>query len=88
MRNTLLRKQSPDGLPGDDLFYEHVHLTFDGNYLLARTLGSEAGEVCCRKEIAATVAAGQPWPSEADCARRLAWSDWDKQEALADIFPG
>ena len=24
------------GIPGDGLFYEHVHLTFDGNYLLAR----------------------------------------------------
>ena len=80
-----LRKQSPDGLPGDDLFYEHVHLTFDGNYLLARTLAPKLENLLPEK-IAAQVAAGQPWPSEADCARRLAWSDWDKQEALSDIF--
>ena len=26
------------GLPGDELFYEHVHLTFDGNYHVARAL--------------------------------------------------
>jgi len=32
------------------------------------------------------VAVTQPWPSEADCARRLAWSDWDKQQALADMY--
>ena len=25
-----------DGIAGDSLFYEHVHLTFDGNYVLAR----------------------------------------------------
>ena len=78
-------EQSPDGLPGDDLFYEHVHLTFDGNYLLARTLGPKL-EHLLPEEIAAHVDASQPWPSEADCARRLAWSDWDKQEALSDIF--
>ena len=27
-----------DGIAGEKLFYEHVHLTFDGNYLLARTM--------------------------------------------------
>jgi tetratricopeptide (TPR) repeat protein len=26
------------------------------------------------------------WPSEEDCARRLAWSDWSKQNSLADIY--
>ena len=78
-------EQSPDGLPGDDLFYEHVHLTFDGNYLLARTMAPQLESLLPRK-ITAPVAASQPWPSEADCARRLAWSDWDKQEALSEIF--
>ena len=29
---------SADGSPGEDLFYEHVHLTFEGNYRLAHTL--------------------------------------------------
>ena len=78
-------EQSPDGLPGDDLFYEHVHLTFDGNYLLARTLAPKL-EGLLPKQIAAQVATSQTWPSEADCARRLAWSDWDKQEALSEIL--
>lgn len=78
-------EQSPNGLPGDALFYEHVHLTFEGNYLLARTLAPKLENLLPEK-IVAHVYAGQPWPSEADCARRLAWSDWDKQEALSDIF--
>ena len=26
------------GIPGEGLFYEHVHFTFDGNYLLARAV--------------------------------------------------
>ena len=29
------------GIPGDGLFYEHVHFTFDGNYLLARAVLNE-----------------------------------------------
>ncbi|MDR3459721.1 MAG: tetratricopeptide repeat protein [Verrucomicrobiae bacterium] len=82
---TAFAEQSPDGLPGSDLFYEHVHLTFDGNYLLARTLVPKL-EMLLPERITAQVAASQPWPSEADCARRLAWSDWDKQAALSEIF--
>lgn len=78
-------EKSTNGLPGDDLFYEHVHLTFDGNYLLALTLAPKL-EGLLPKRIAGGVSASQPWPSEADCARRLAWSDWDKQEALSDMF--
>jgi tetratricopeptide (TPR) repeat protein len=78
-------EHSPNGLPGDDLFYEHVHMTFDGNYLLALSIAPKL-EGLLPEKIAAQAPASQPWPSEADCARRLAWSDWDKQEALADIF--
>ena len=78
-------EQSPNGLPGDDLFYDHVHLTFDGNYLLARTLAARL-ENLLPKPTAAHVAAGQAWPSEADCARRLAWSAWNQQKALSDMF--
>jgi tetratricopeptide (TPR) repeat protein len=77
--------QSPQGLPGGDLFYEHAHLTFEGNYLLARTLAPKL-ESLLPEDIASRVAAGQPWPSAADCARRLAWSDWDKREALSEIL--
>jgi tetratricopeptide (TPR) repeat protein len=78
-------EQGPHGLSGGDWFYEHVHLTFDGNYLLARTIAPQLERLLPGK-IAAQVAASQPWPSEADCARRLAWSDYNKQEALSEIF--
>jgi tetratricopeptide (TPR) repeat protein len=76
--------QSPGGLPGNDLFYEHVHLTFDGNYLLARTMAPEL-ESLLPTNISARVAVSQPWPSEIDCQRRLAWSDYYKGEALSEI---
>lgn len=73
-------EQSKDGLPGSEFFYEHVHLTFRGNYLLALTLA---------RQLQAWLPKNAPrsaWPSEADCARRLAWSDWSQQKSLADIY--
>jgi tetratricopeptide (TPR) repeat protein len=79
-----LAARSPAGLPGDDLFYEHVHLTFDGNYLLARTMASQL-EKLLPKNVSDQVPASEPWPSELDCQQRLAWSDRDKQEALLEI---
>ena len=81
---TAFAEQSPEGLPGSNLFYEHVHLTFDGNYLLARTLAPKL-EMLLPGKITAHVSSSQPWPSEADCARRLAWSDWNKQAAWSEI---
>jgi len=82
---TAFADQNPDGLPGDDLFYEHVHLTFDGNYLLARTLAPQLEKLSSAK-LTTRVASGEPWPSEAECARRLAWSDWSRREALAEMY--
>ncbi|MGH8021961.1 MAG: tetratricopeptide repeat protein [Limisphaerales bacterium] len=78
-------EHSPNGLPGDTLFYEHVHLTFAGNYLLALTLAPKLEELLPRR-VTAQVPAGRSWPSEADCARRLAWSDWDKEKAVENIL--
>jgi tetratricopeptide (TPR) repeat protein len=73
---------SPDGAPGWDLFYEHVHLTFEGNCLLARTLVEQI-----EKLLPKNSSSGNPaWPSVADCARRLGRTDRDLRPALTDIL--
>jgi tetratricopeptide (TPR) repeat protein len=72
--------QSKDGLPGDDLFYEHVHLTFEGNYLLARTIAAQI------EKLLPDSAASQSWPSAADCARRLGWTDWSKLVGIRETL--
>ncbi|MGA2247200.1 MAG: tetratricopeptide repeat protein [Verrucomicrobiota bacterium] len=77
--------QSADGLPGDDLFYEHVHLTFAGNYLLARTLMPQI-EKLLPAGVISKAAAGQPWPTETECAGRLAWLERDRKAAFSDIY--
>ena len=37
-----LAQSSPDGIPGLNFFYEHVHLNFAGNYLLALNFAEQA----------------------------------------------
>ena len=78
-------RRSGDGLPGSDLFYDHVHLTFEGNYLLARLIAREA-EKLLPTQIAAVGAADRPWPTLADCAQRLGWSDLSRREAALEML--
>jgi tetratricopeptide (TPR) repeat protein len=69
-----LTTNSPGGICGDELLYEHVHLNFDGNYLLARAWA----------EVIAPLlppGAGQrtgPWASQEACERRLGLTDWNR----------
>jgi tetratricopeptide (TPR) repeat protein len=71
-----LAEASPEGIPGGELFYEHVHLTFQGNYVLARALTEKVEE-----EL--TLPASAPWPDPAKCARRLGHTPRDTQLALS-----
>lgn len=61
----------PHAIPGDELFYEHVHLTFKGNYELARVIFEEAV-----KQVQGG-RAGQA-PSLQQCAKLLGFSDLDR----------
>ncbi|HZV35054.1 MAG TPA: tetratricopeptide repeat protein [Verrucomicrobiae bacterium] len=71
-----------DGLPGWKYFYEHVHLTFEGNCLLARTLAEQIEKLLPEK----LSVSNQPWPSVADCARRLARTDNDLKSAVSEML--
>ncbi|MEI7898823.1 MAG: tetratricopeptide repeat protein [bacterium] len=69
-----------DGIPGRELFYEHVHLTFDGNYLLARTVLDQVSEAL--PALAAARAQG-PVPSRQQCAAALALTALDEYKMAA-----
>jgi tetratricopeptide (TPR) repeat protein len=77
-----LAATSPEGLPGAESFYEHVHLTFEGNYLLARAIAEQVEKLLPRT----VPASSRPWPEMADCARRLARTGRAWQLALSDIL--
>jgi tetratricopeptide (TPR) repeat protein len=74
--------QSQNGIPGEEIFYEHVHLTFGGNYLLARTISEQIEKLLPQK----ITTASKLWPSVKDCSRRLAWTDRDRQWAVSEIL--
>ncbi len=76
-------RASPAGLPGSNLFYEHVHLTFEGNYLLARTLAQQI-EPLLPKHV--DRAAAEDWPTLEQCGARLGWNDWARLRAVNDII--
>ena len=71
--------QSPHGLPGEEFLYEHVHLNFEGNYLVARALAEQIGH-------ALPASAEHPWPTADDCARRLGWNDSTRREGEMEIL--
>lgn len=77
--------QSPAALPGEEFFYEHVHLLFPGNYLLARTLAEQV-EKLLPERVTTRQQAGEPWPSASDCARQLAHTDLDQATAWNSII--
>src|ERR1051326_3739733 len=94
---TILEQGSPDkterageggrGREGDEdsNFYEHVHLTFEGNYRLALLLAQQVATLL-PENVTTTAKAEQPWSSPADCARRLAWTDFSRREAASLMF--
>ncbi len=76
-----LRGASSNSIPGAELFYEHVHLTLEGTYVLARAFYED---VIRSLPLANKREAAQP-PTLEECARRLAWTDWNQLEIFEDM---
>ena len=62
------------GLTGDDEFYDHVHLNFHGNYLVATLLAAAAEKAL----FPSSIAVGPPLP-ETEVAHQLAYTDFDRR---------
>ncbi len=65
------------GISAGDLFYEHVHLTFAGNYLLARAVFEQV--TAALPQLAAVERHGTI-PSRQRCADLLALTPWDEYQ--------
>jgi tetratricopeptide (TPR) repeat protein len=78
-----LAQSSPDGIPGCEFFYEHVHLNFAGNYLLARNFAAQIQELLPGSIVARDRG---DWGSAELCDRRLAVTVWDRQRVWQPIF--
>jgi tetratricopeptide (TPR) repeat protein len=64
---------APNRIPGDELFWDHVHLRFPGNYLVALSFAQKIEESLYSKEAIAKLA---PWISLSDCAQALTLTRW------------
>jgi len=73
-------KRSPQGIPGEEIFYDHVHLNFSGNYWLASLLVPEV-----EKEL--SLATGKPGAllSEKETEHRLAFTDFDRHRVYEEV---
>jgi tetratricopeptide (TPR) repeat protein len=64
---------------GHNLFYEHVHLNFEGNYLLAKTVFEQVEKILPER-IKRQRANARPMLTLTECARDLAYTDCDKYD--------
>jgi tetratricopeptide (TPR) repeat protein len=71
-------RQSPGGIPGESLFYDHVHLNFTGNYLVAALFAAEISQHL-------TSSATPRWLTEAEVARQLAFTDFDQRRIAQEM---
>ena len=76
-------EQTQQQIPGRELFYEHVHVTPEGNYLLAKACFEQTVSVLpdsVRRGIGAVAA-----PSKDRCLELIALTDWDRYQMQQEI---
>ncbi len=76
---------SPHDTPGKELFHEHVHLKFKGNYLLAKTVFDQVDKILPERikqnkpaENEVENIKEKSFPSEQEVAKYLAYTEWEK----------
>jgi tetratricopeptide (TPR) repeat protein len=75
----LIPTRATQGVPGANLFYDHVHFNFNGNYLLAEKISEQIDRLLSGSVRSAV--------SEEECAKRLAVTDWDQGQIAKDLLP-
>lgn len=74
-----LEQSAPQGILGQETFYEHVHFNFAGNYRLARGWAEQVARLLPQS---LTGRAAPAWASQALCERRLGLTDWNRSIVL------
>jgi tetratricopeptide (TPR) repeat protein len=78
-----VRASSRDGIPGDELLYEHVHLNPNGNYALGLAWAEQVERL-----LAPAQKRGAPssWASQAQCEQWLGLTDWNRVSIFENIL--
>jgi tetratricopeptide (TPR) repeat protein len=80
----VLDAHSPHHLSGEEFFLEHVHLTFEGNYTVAKTVLEQIEPILAGR-LGDKAASRGAAPTPEQCAQRLAYNDWSRHETLGLI---
>ncbi|MFZ3210668.1 MAG: tetratricopeptide repeat protein [Terriglobales bacterium] len=80
----LFAEGSPHGVPGSELFYDHLHMNPRGGYLLARALFLRVASMLPPETRRPAVDGDVP--SEADCERLLALTREDRSRVATKVL--
>ena len=78
-----LASQSPHGITGKEFFHDHVHLTFDGNYRLARLMAQQLEGLL---PPAILQQRRGDWAEAEVCEGRLGLSDWNRMAVFETML--
>jgi tetratricopeptide (TPR) repeat protein len=78
-----LAQAAPNGICGDESFYEHVHFNFAGNYRLARAWAEQVDGLLSAN---ARRAASGNWAAQADCDAALGLTAWNRHFVLQSVI--
>jgi tetratricopeptide (TPR) repeat protein len=82
-----IEQRSPNGVPGREFLFEHVHLNFKGNYLVAKTILTQVEHVFFdvlkdqRKDETVQI-------SDSLCAAYLAYNNFERYRILELVLNG
>lgn len=86
----IFAKESPNGIVGSELVYEHVHMTPEGNYLLARAMFSQiASKMPAEMGQAPSLPEGDissHISSQAECEQLLAFTPHDRLRIAREML--
>ncbi len=78
----VIGRESPGGIPGQSLFYEHVHYTLQGNYTLAMIFAENLSKTL---PSAVTKNSQPTWAEPFKVQIKLAISFWDKHRLWTEM---
>ncbi len=76
---------SPNGITGKELFHEHVHLNFTGNYLIARRLFDRVSDILPAASARRRIA-DHPVITEEQCRDALIYTAWDEHANAEEVL--
>ncbi|HEX41481.1 MAG TPA: tetratricopeptide repeat protein [Phycisphaerales bacterium] len=81
-----LAQAEAEQTPGEESFWEHVHLNMHGNYVVARAVFEQVHKML--PASLADKALGQEPADEAYCREKLAYTDWDEFVHTREVLNG